>query len=71
MFRYPDPEKIEVLSSTSPLPNIAMVIDPTYTPVRHGSNVTSPAISLPPPGTFSFHHPTIRNIFLNPMWFSF
>lgn len=54
--RYPDPEEIEVLSSgssassTNTLPNIAMAIDPTYTAARcTGSNVTSPAISLPPP----------------------
>ncbi|KAG8259090.1 ubiquitin protein ligase binding [Homalodisca vitripennis] len=31
--RYPDPEAIEVLSpGESPLPNIAMAIDPTYSP---------------------------------------
>ncbi|XP_054272054.1 coiled-coil domain-containing protein 50 [Macrosteles quadrilineatus] len=31
--RYPDPEAIEVLSPcVSPLPNIAMAIDPTYSP---------------------------------------
>ncbi|XP_067005239.2 GRB10-interacting GYF protein 2 isoform X2 [Anabrus simplex] len=63
--RYPDPEAIEVLPSSPEagpshvLPNIAMAIDPTY-PRRAGgatalytdtppSNMSSPAISLPPP----------------------
>ncbi|KAK7872817.1 hypothetical protein R5R35_006696 [Gryllus longicercus] len=61
--KYVDPEAIEVLSSTSlepgpshAVPNIAMAIDPTY-PRRAASqvsdtplsNISSPAISLPPP----------------------
>lgn len=32
MYRYPDPEAIEVLGPGNTLPNIAMAIDPTYSP---------------------------------------
>lgn len=73
LCRFPDPEAIEVLSSSEPgpshsgLPNIAMAIDPTYprrATITHTStyntsvvetppsNISSPAVSLPPPGKY-------------------
>ncbi|XP_075211832.1 uncharacterized protein LOC142318978 isoform X2 [Lycorma delicatula] len=47
--RLPDPEEIEVLGPITALPNIAMAIDPTYTPSCSSSSTSSPAVCLPPP----------------------
>lgn len=50
--RLPDPEEIEVIGPVAPvptLPNIAMAIDPTYSPSCSSSSTSSPAVCLPPP----------------------